>query len=108
LLSTTIDPDKRQIENKKALMGFNPPAIATREYDAVTRDGLRPVILNYQCDLLALLNICYAPYGFSESPILLCYDYQVDTLQTIVGPLIEVRSINGGEWNENEKTGGPC
>ncbi len=106
LLSIIIDPDKRQIENRKALMEFNPPAIATREYDAVTRDGLRTVILNYQCDLLALLNICYAPYGFSESPILLCYDYQVDTLQTIVGPLIEVRSINGGEWNEKENPGG--
>lgn len=108
LLSTIIDPDKRQTENKKALMGFDPPTIATREYDAVTRDGSRPVILNYQCDLLALLNICYAPYGFSESPILLCYDYQVNALQTIVGPLIEVRPINGGEWNEKENAGGYC
>lgn len=96
LLSILTDPVKQQAENHKALMGFVPPANATREYDAVTKDGQRPVILNYQCDLLALLNICYAPYGFIQSPILLCYDYQAAALQAIVGPLIEVRSFDGG------------
>lgn len=96
LLGILIDPVKQQSENHKALMEFDPPANMTREYDAVTKDGLRPVILNYQCDLLALLNICYAPYGFKQSPILLCYDYQVTALQTIVGPMIEVRSLDGG------------
>lgn len=108
LLNTIVDPRKRQAENKNALLGLNPPAIATREYDAVTPDGKRPVILNYQCDLLALLNTNPAPYGFSESPILLCYDYQVNTIQSIVGPVIEVRPIIGGEWNEKENTGGHC
>ena len=87
-------------------MGFDPPAIATREYDAVTKDGRQPVILNYQCDLLALLNISYAPYGFEQSPILLCYDYQVPSIQTIVGPMIEVRSIIGGGMDEKQEMGG--
>lgn len=106
LLATIIDPVKTKAENQKALMGFDPPAIATREYDAVTKDGRQPVILNYQCDLLALLNISYAPYGFEQSPILLCYDYQVPSIQTIVGPMIEVRSIIGGGMDEKQEMGG--
>lgn len=93
LLSIIIDPVKRHAENQRFLSGFVPPAIATREYDAVTPDGLRPVILNYQFDMLELLNISFAPHGFSESPILLCYDYQVEAIQRIVGPMIEVRAI---------------
>lgn len=106
LLSTIINPVKRQKANVEALTGFAPPTTTTREYDAVTKDGLRPVILNFQCDLLALLNMNPAPYGFKQSPILLCYDYQVDVLQAIVGPMIEVRSINGGTQNEEKQTGG--
>ena len=88
LLATIVDPEKRHEANRNALAGYKPPAVATRDYDAVTQDGQRPVILNYQCDLLALLNINQAPYGFTQSPILLFYDYQVDSVQTIVGPLI--------------------
>lgn len=96
LLATIVDPVKRQVANRGALQDYLPPAVATRDYDAVTRDGQRPVILNYQCDLLALLNINQAPYGFTQSPILLCYDYQVDSVQAIVGPMVEVRAISEG------------
>ena len=108
LLATIVDPEKRHEANRNALAGYKPPAVATRDYDAVTQDGQRPVILNYQCDLLALLNINQAPYGFTQSPILLCYDYQVDSVQTIVGPLIEVRAINEGEPYEKEKGRSRC
>ena len=108
LLATIVDPEKRHEANRNALAGYKPPAVATRDYDAVTQDGQRPVILNYQCDLLALLNINQAPYGFTQSPILLCYDYQVDSVQTIVGPLIEVRAINEGEPYEKEKDRSRC
>ena len=108
LLATIVDPEKRHEANRNALAGYKPPAVPTRDYDAVTQDGQRPVILNYQCDLLALLNINQAPYGFTQSPILLCYDYQVDSVQTIVGPLIEVLAINEGEPYEKEKDRGRC
>lgn len=102
LLNTILDEEKQMQENRMALMGFNPPAVATRAYDALTPDLQRPVILGYQCDLLALLNVDPAIPGFQQSPIILCYDYQVDAIQTIVGPLIEVRSINGGYYREKE------
>ncbi len=70
-----------------------PPDIPTRAYDAVTSDGRRPVILNYQCDLLARAQTDYAPPGFRESPILYCLDYQMGTVQRILGGMIEVRAI---------------
>ena len=108
LLATIVNPERRHEANRNALAGYKPPSVLTRDYDAVTQDGQRPVILNYQCDLLALLNINQAPYGFTQSPILLCYDYQVDSVQTIVGPLIEVRAINEGEAYEKEKDRGRC
>ena len=38
-----------------------------------------------------------APKGFSQSPILLCYDYQVPAMQKIIGPKVEVRAINEKE-----------
>ena len=60
----------------------------------MTKDGRRPVTLNYQCDLLALLNMDLAPYGFKESPILICLDYQTDAIQSILGPMVEVRSVS--------------
>lgn len=102
LLSIIIDPEKSQKANLAALKGFNPPSSPTREYDAVTPDGQRPVVLCYQCDLLSLLNLNPSPRGFEQSPILLCLDYQADSIQTIVGPSIEVRSINGGDEYEKE------
>ena len=61
------------------------------------------MILGYQFDLLALLNIDATPHGFVYSPILLCFDYQVETVQAIVGPKIEVRSFFKGELYEWEK-----
>lgn len=102
LLSIILDEEKQIQENRLALMGFNPPTAATRAYDALSPDRQRPVILGYQCDLLALLNVDPAIPGFRQSPIILCYDYQVDAIQTIVGPLIEVRSISGGDNREKE------
>lgn len=97
LLATIIDPDKRIAENRRALAGLLPPADYVREYDAVTPDGLRAVILGYQFNLRRLLALENAPKGFSQSPILLCYDYQVQAIQKIAGPLMEVQAINEEE-----------
>jgi len=55
--------------------------------------------------LLALLNTDPAPRGFAYSPILLCFDYQAEAMQSIVGPKIEVRTCIGGETIEQEKLG---
>lgn len=106
-LRAICDPQWQQNVNRYALSGFREPPTPARTYDAVTPDGSRAVILGYQFDLLALLNIDATPHGFVYSPILLCFDYQVETVQAIVGPKIEVRSFFKGELYEWEKeTGG--
>lgn len=96
LLRTIIDPELGHAEDLKFLAGYRIPNYTSAAYDAITPDGTRPVTLGYQCDLLALLNMDKAPKGFEQSPILLCYDYQADVLQSIVGVEVEVRPLIGG------------
>lgn len=79
--------------NHAALSPFHPPRIPTREYDAIETSLDRPVLLNYQCDLLMLSDIHPMPEGFRGSPIMLCFDYQTQVIQRIVGPAIEVRPL---------------
>ena len=79
--------------NHAALSPFHPPRIPTREYDAIETSLDRPVLLNYQCDLLMLSDIHPMPEGFRGSPIMLCFDYQTQVIQKIVGPAIEVRPL---------------
>ena len=79
--------------NRAALSPFRPPQIPTREYDAIETSLDRPVLLNYQCDLLMLSDIHPMPEGFRGSPIMLCFDYQTQVIQRIVGPAIEVRPL---------------
>ena len=79
--------------NRAALSPFRPPQIPTREYDAIETSLDRPVLLNYQCDLLMLSDIHPMPEGFRGSPIMLCFDYQTQVIQKIVGPAIEVRPL---------------
>ena len=82
-----------QFEHAVMFDHYLPPEYPTRSYDAVTPDGRRPVILAYQYDLIALLNMDKAPPGFDERPIVLCLDYQVESIQKIVGPNVEVQAI---------------
>lgn len=94
LLKMIVDPEEKHRMDIEILSNYRQPETKTREYDAVTKDGRRPVTLNYQCDLLALFNMDLAPYGFKESPILICLDYQTDAIQSILGPMVEVRSVS--------------
>lgn len=105
LLSLIVNPKKQAMLNQRILEEYAEPTIKSRSYDAVTKDGLRPVVLAYPFDLLALLNTDPAPRGFAYSPILLCFDYQAEAMQSIVGPKIEVRTCIGGETIEQEKLG---
>ncbi|MBP0973931.1 MAG: hypothetical protein J5851_08505, partial [Oscillospiraceae bacterium] len=94
LLRLIINPElATDFEKSIMIPAFLPPPYPTRSYDAVTPDGSRPVILNYQFELSSLILIDTTPDGFSQPPILLCLDYQVDIIQKIVGAMIEVRAI---------------
>ena len=92
-LGTIIDLQLQQELNRKILQHYNPPPNITRNYDAVTKDGRRPVILGYLFDLIPLVHMSPLVDGFPEAPVILCFDYQVSAIQTIVGPLIAVCPI---------------
>lgn len=96
LLSVIVNPSEQLKVSRRALSPFIPPPQGTRTYDALTRDRQHPVILGYTCDLLQLGTI--QPYmdGFRYGPVILCYDYQADTIQSIVGPQVEIRIMEGG------------
>lgn len=96
LLRIIIDPAASFKEDRRFLNGYRIPDYENATYDALTPDGLHPVMLGYQCDLFTLLNMDETPRGFNWSPIVLCYDYQADVLQSIVKPSIEVRPVTGG------------
>lgn len=61
-------------------------------------------VTNYQCDLLKLSDITPIPDGFRGSPIMLCFDYQAQTVQGIVGPSIEVRPVESVIYYGQKKT----
>ena len=104
LLKAILDDTAAMEISRTALSPFRQPPIPTREYDAIDTVLDRPVILNYQCDLLLLSGIYSLPEGFHGSPIMLCLDYQVQTIQKIVGPAIEVRPLENRIEYEKEKT----
>ena len=93
LLKIILNPDMALELNQAILAPYHPPRTPNREYDAIDVQHDKPVILNYQCDLLKLSDIRPIPEGFRGSPIMLCFDYQTQTVQGIVGPAIEVRPV---------------
>lgn len=93
LLSLIIHMKQQNKLNQQILTDYDPPVNTTRKYDAVTKDGQRPVILSYLFDLQELVGIDGVIDGFPEAPLILCFDYQVSAIQAIVGPLIAVRPI---------------
>ena len=102
LLGILINPERRQTFEQNVLKGYSPPPDWTRYCEAVTTDGKRPVILGYPFDLLRMYDLDGSHTGFKQSPILLCFDYQREALQTITGPLVEVRPFQGGYADERE------
>ena len=65
-----VDPEEKHRMDIEILSNYRQPETKTREYDAVTKDGRRPVTLNYQCDLLALLNMDLAPTDSKKAQFL--------------------------------------
>jgi hypothetical protein len=93
LLRLITNPEQALEFNRRILAPYAPPRITTREYDAVELQSNRPVILNYTCDLIQLTLARSSPNGFDGGPIMLCFDYQVQTVQNILGASVEVRPI---------------
>ena len=104
LLRLILHPDVALKLNQTILSPYQPLLTPSRVYDAIDVLRDRPVILNYQCDLLKLSDIRPMPDGFRGSPIMLCFDYQAQTVQGIVGPSIEVRPIESVIYYGQKKT----
>ena len=82
--------------DQTALQGYGPAPKWTRYCDGLSVEDDRPVILGYHFDLLRLQDLDGSHAGFQESPIVLCFDYQREAIQSIVGALIEVRTFDTG------------
>jgi len=98
LLGILINPERRKAFDQSVLKEFSPPPDWSRFCDAVTADGERPILLGYPFDLLRVCDLDGSHTGFKQSPILLCFDYQCEALQTITGPKVEVRVLQGGSY----------
>ena len=55
------------------------------------------LFLGYTCDLFSFSNLSAYQSGFDEPTIVLCYDYQLNTIQSIVETPTEVRVMKGGD-----------
>ena len=104
LMKIILNSDMALELNQAILAPYHPPRTPNREYDAIDVQYDKPVILNYQCDLLKLSDIRPIPEGFRGSPIMLCFDYQTQTVQGIVGPAIEVRPVESMNNHGKKKT----
>lgn len=103
LMRILLSPQMTLSLNKAILKPFHQPQTSMRGYDAIEIQSGKPVILNYQCDLLKLADIRPTIEGYKGSPIMYCFDYQAQTVQRIVGPAIEVRPIEGTILHEQTK-----
>jgi hypothetical protein len=103
LLRVMLNKKLSHAVDEAALADCAPPAVPTREYDAVQVSEHRAVMLNYRCDLLSLSHFVEAPEGFSLSPIIRCFDYQVPVVQQLAGPKVEVQGIDRKAFYEQEK-----
>ena len=93
LLSEVTNPPKLEKMSDKIMASYQAPDNPTRDYDAIDPETGQPVILAVTCDLQQLININPAPYGFAQMPVVLCFDYQAQAIQQIVGPMIMVRTV---------------
>ena len=54
-------------------------------------------VVGYLCDPSTFSNLSSYLDGFEEPAIVLCYDYQLNAIQSIVETPIEVRVMKGGD-----------
>lgn len=101
LLRLIVHRDEQIRLNRLILKDLADPKQPTRDYDAVDTTTGQPVILGYTCDLMQLQNINAAPYGFTQEPRILCFDYQVQAIQQIVGPMLQVAPIQEAMVHES-------
>lgn len=102
LIRILLDPQRTLSLNRTILAPFQQPETFMRGYDALDPITGKPVILNYQCDLLKLADLSPSFAECRGSPIMYCFDYQAQTVQQIVGPEVEVRIIRGAVFDEQE------
>ena len=90
--------------DRQALASYLPPRTVERICDAEEAHTGRPVLLNHSCDLLLLEWLRQQSYSFQEKPIVLCYDYQKEVMQSVLGDSAEVRAT---DQTADDKDGSP-
>lgn len=104
LLPRIIRPLSFLDYDRQALASYLPPRTVERICDAEEAHTGRPVLLNHSCDLLLLEWLRQQSYSFQEKPIVLCYDYQKEVMQSVLGDSAEVRAT---DQTADDKDGSP-
>lgn len=96
-LRSIIHKDLAQEIAGKALSGCQIPARVMRGYDAIELSSGRPVLLNFMFDMLPLETAYMAGASMGKTPVILCFDHQVNVMQSLVEPQVEVRGIGSAK-----------
>jgi hypothetical protein len=104
LLPMIIHPTDYLDRSRQMLVRYQPPESGERLFDALEGTTGRPVFLEVGCDLLTLERLKQRRFGFLKEPIVLCCDFQSDTVAQILKDAAEVRSIPREIWQGNTRT----
>ncbi len=98
LLPMIIRPQDYLDRTRQMLASYRPPEPGERLFDAQEESTGRPVFLEYGGDLLTLERLKQRRFGFQQKPIVLCCDFQRDTIAHILMDAAEVRPIPEDIW----------
>ena len=104
LLPMIIHPTDYLDRSRQMLVRYQPPESGERMFDALEGTSGRAVFLEVGCDLLTLERLKQRRFGFLKEPIVLCCDFQSDTVAHILKDAAEVRSIPREIWQGNTRT----
>ena len=96
-LRIMIHEDLMREASEKALAGCRIPERKLRGYDAIEESSGRPVLLNFAFDMLPLETAYMAGEVLGKDPIVLCFDDQVEVMQSMVEPQVEIRGIGSAK-----------
>ena len=92
-LKIMLDDDTTKQVYEGFMQECEQPEYSTKFYDAVCREDGRPAILNNDFDMLLIPGADTLGEDLGTTPVVFCFDHQVEIMQQLVGPQVEVRSL---------------
>lgn len=92
-LKIMLDETATMRVNEEFMKECVAPDYSTKFYDALCREDGRPAILNGDFDMLRLSGADTVGEDLGKAPVFFCFDHQLEIMQMLVGPQVEVRSL---------------